>query len=88
MSVDLVAFGCKFCIMKPRAVVLSVWIGVGGWMWPISLRVVRAVTACLEFMNNAPILASAADGMTFLMICATLSTATIFSGFSELSERN
>ena len=68
MSVDLVALGCKFCITKPRAVVLSVWIGVGGLMWPISSSAVRAVTACLEFMNNAPILASVADDMTFLMI--------------------
>ena len=61
MSVDFVAFGFKFLVTKPRAVVLSVWIGVGGCLWLISFNNRLAGIACLEFKNNAPISASAAD---------------------------
>ena len=78
--------GCRFLVTKPRAVVLSVMIGVGGWMWPISSRSILAGMACLEFKNNAPISASAAEDMTFLMICAMLWKAPLFGGHFELSD--
>ena len=72
--------------MKPSAVVLSVIIGVGGWMWPISSRSVLAGMACLELRNNTPISASAAEDMTLLMIWAMLWKAPLFGGQSELSD--
>ena len=76
----------RFFITKPRAVVLSVWIGVGGCTWPISSAVILAGMACLELMKSAPISASAADDTTDLMICAIFSTALLFFGSLELSD--
>ena len=37
----------------------------------------RAGTASLQLMKSAPSSASAADDMTFLMICATVRTAPL-----------
>ena len=65
MSVLLVAFGCRFFVTNPRAVVLSVCTGVGGCLCPISLTVFLAGMAWRELMKRAPILASAAEVMTF-----------------------
>ena len=72
--------------MNPRAVVLSVWMGVGGCGWPISSAVVCAGIAWREFMYRAPILASSADDMTALMIWAIFIIALLFAGFGELSD--
>ena len=83
MSVDLVACGWRFFITNPRAVVLSVWMGVGGCGWPISSAVVRAGIAWREFMYRAPISASAADDMTALMIWAIFNMAPLSGGFGE-----
>ena len=80
MSVDLVARGVRFFITKPRAVMLSVQIGVGGCTWPISSAVVRTGMSCRELMNRAPISASAADDTTELMIWAMFNTAPLFFG--------
>ena len=87
MSVDLVAFGCRFFSTKPTAVVLSVWIGVGGCVCPISIKVCLAGIACLEFRKRAPISASAADDITFFMICAMFKTAALFAGSSSLFDK-
>ena len=57
--------------------VLSVWIGVGGCLWPISSRSLLTGMACLEFKKRAQILASAAEIMTLFMILAVLSTAPL-----------
>ena len=61
-----------FCSMvlfaNPTSVVLSTCMGVGGCGCPSSLRVVRIGKASLAFRKVAPILASAAEDMTFLMI--------------------
>ena len=52
---------------KPIAVVLSNCMGGGGWRCPSSSSVVRTGKASLAFINVAPILASAAEDMAFLM---------------------
>jgi hypothetical protein len=72
MSMAFVRFGwtCKF--MMPSAVELSVWTGVGGCGCPITLKIFRSSTPLRAFVYNAPILASAADDMTALMIEASL----------------
>ena len=43
MSADLVAFDWRFFVTNPNDVVLSVWIGVGGCLWPISSTVFALV---------------------------------------------
>ena len=73
-------------MMKSTDVLLSVWIGVGGWTWPISSAVMRAGMACHALMNKAPILALAADDVTDLMIQAMFNTAQLFFGSCESSE--
>ena len=65
MSVDLVDFGWRFFVTNPNAVVLSVWIEVGGCLWPVSSTVVSAGIACGEFIYSAPISTSAAEVITF-----------------------
>ena len=53
---------------KPTAVVLSIAKGMGNWGCPISLRQTLIGRASLALMYPAPILASAAELITFLMI--------------------
>jgi hypothetical protein len=48
----------------PTAVELSQFIDGGSCGWPISSRVSQYFVACLQFKNNAPSTASAADGTT------------------------
>ena len=77
------AFDCLrriFLVMTASAIVLSVCIGVGGWRCPISSNVMRMGMASLALIYNAPILASAADVITDLMICAMFKTAPLFGG--------
>ena len=47
------------------AAVLSVATGVGGCGWPISVRSILMDVALLQFSNNPPNYASAADSLTF-----------------------
>ena len=84
MSADLVAFDWRFFVTNPNDVVLSVWIGVGGCLWPISSTVIRAGIACPELIYIAPIYASASEVITFFMICAMVKTALLFAGFAAL----
>ena len=67
VSVDLVAFGWRFFVTNTSDVVLSVWVGVGGCLWPISSTVVRAGIDFRELIYSAPVSASAAEVITFLL---------------------
>ena len=84
MSIDLVGFGWSFFVTNTNDVVLYVWIGVGGCLWPISSTVVCAGIACRELIYSAPISESAAEVITFLMICAMVKTAPLFAGVFAL----
>ena len=86
MSVDFVAFGLRFFVTNPSAVVLSVCAGVAGCLWPISFSRFLAGIAWRVLMKRALISASAADVTTFLMICAMLRMAPLFYGNSALSD--
>ena len=46
------------------AVVLSVWIGVGGCWWPRSIRICLIISAFFALMKTPAILASADDNIT------------------------
>ena len=72
-------------LTMPSAVVLSVYIGVGGCLCPISSSVVLAGTAFLQLMKSAHSSASAADDMTALTILDIVVTAPLFGGSSVLS---
>ena len=63
---DLVCFGCRFLVINPNDVVLSVCIGVGGCGWPISINIVLAGMDEQEFTKRAPISAPTVEVMTFL----------------------
>ena len=67
ISIDL-ELEC-FCFMvpwmMPWVVLLSVVSSVGGYGWPRSMQHVQSGTASLAFIDRLPILASAADSMTF-----------------------
>ena len=66
MSVGLVVFGWSVFVTNPNDVVLSVWIGFGGCLWPISSTVVRAGISFRVLIYSAPISASAAEVIMFL----------------------
>ena len=63
---------------------LSVWIGVGGCLWPIYSTIICAGIACRKLIYSAPISASAAEVITFFMIGAMFKTAPLFTRFAEL----
>ncbi len=50
MSIAFVLFGCIVFVTTLKAVVLSIWIGIGGWGCPISSRRCLCGIASLEFM--------------------------------------
>ena len=68
----------------PSAVVLSVCIRVGGCLWPIYWSVWSARMASRKLIKRAPSLASAAEDMTALIICAMVMMAPLFGGMAEL----
>lgn len=86
MSIGLVRLGWIVLLTTPRAVELSVCIGVGGCLCPISLRRCRIGTASRELMKRAPSSASAADDITALMIWAIVSTAPLLRGAWSFSD--
>ena len=59
----------------PTAVELLQLMGVGSCGWPISSRVSQNIVACLQFKNNAPSSASAADATTNLYIAHKVKNA-------------
>ena len=64
---------CLICwLAKPDVVELSAWIGVGGCVWPISLRVVWRGTAWHAFENRVPHLALAAEDITCCIMVEVL----------------
>ena len=69
-----------------RGVVRLHW-GGGLGMAHFGECVCRAGIAARHLMYRAPILASAADDMTALMICETARTPPLFGGLAELFER-
>jgi hypothetical protein len=71
-------------LMTPNAVVLSVWMGVLGCLWPISVRSWRIGAASHALMYSAPSLASAALDMAALSILEMLRTAPLLGGLSTL----
>ncbi len=59
----------------PTAVELLQLTGGGGCGWPISSRMSQNIVACLQFQNNAPSSASAADATTNLNIAHKVKNA-------------
>ena len=84
VSVDLVAFGWRFFVTNPDDVVLSVWIGGFGCLWPIYSTVVCAGIYFCVLIYSASIYVSAAEVIQILMICAMFKTTPLFSGFATL----
>ena len=70
-------------LTRSSAVLLSVWMGIGGCGWPISSILLIMGTAVLAFKNNAPSSASAADDITLRIIVYRLRTAPLFVGFGS-----
>jgi hypothetical protein len=87
MSMALVCHDWMLLLMTPNAVVLSVWMGVLGCFWPISVRSWRIGTASHALMYSAPSLASAALDMTALSILEMLRTTPLLGGLSTLVEQ-
>ena len=87
MSMALVHCGWMLLLTAPNAVVLSVWMGVLGCLWPISVRSWRIGTASHALMYSAPSLASAALDMTALSILEMLRTAPLLDGLLTLVEQ-
>ncbi len=77
MSMTLVRPGWMLLLMTPNAVVLSVWIGVLGCLWPISVRSCQIGTASHALMYSALSLASAALDMTALSIFGDVENGSI-----------
>ncbi len=75
MSIALVRHGWMLLVMTPWAVLLSVWMGMGGCLCPISSRRSCMGIASRAFMYSAPSLALAALDMTALSILDIMSTA-------------
>ena len=72
MSMDFDRFCLMILFEKLLAVELSTRMGLAGWGCPNSARVVRMGTASWPLRNVAPILASAEDNITLLMILETV----------------
>ena len=70
--------------MNPNDVVLSVWVGVGGCLCPISSIVISIGISFCKLIYSALISASAVEVITFLNIYAMVKTAPLFAGFSAL----
>jgi hypothetical protein len=80
MSMAFVQRGWILLLTTPSAMLLWVWVGVGGWMWPISARCWRMGTALRALMYKAPSSVSAAKDITALMSWAMLRTALLLLG--------
>ena len=76
---DFSRFLAIFLLTTPKDVVLSVCIGVGGFLCPTISSACRAGIASLQFMKRSPSSASAAEDITALMISETVRMAPLFS---------
>ena len=72
MSKDFARLALTVWFAMPTAVVLSAWIGVGGYGKPISSNAVRIGMTSQALWKRAPISASAAEDMTVLIIVETV----------------
>ena len=76
----LVCFGWTFLLITSSTIALSVCIGVGGCLCPISSTMMWMYTASLAMMYSAAVSASVADDMTCLIMCAMLRMTPLFVG--------
>ena len=83
MSMDLRHLLAMLLVTTPSTVVLTVWSGVGGYLFPITYRVWRSVIASRLLMKRDPRSASAGEDMISLMICEMVMTAPLFWGMAE-----
>ena len=74
-------------LTTPAAVDLSVLIGYGGCLQPISINVWRMGTIYLAVMYSTPISASAAEDITILMIWAIMRIDPLHSGVGSFSDK-
>ena len=88
MSIDLSCLFEMLLVTTPRAVVLSVRIGVGGYLWPIVSNEWRDGITSLQLMKRPPNSDSADEDMTALMICEMVRTDPLFGRMAELSDMN
>ena len=86
MFIDLSRLLAMLLVKNPRAVVLSVCIGVGGCLCPIVSNAWRVGIASLLLMKRVPNSASAAEDLTAFIICKMLRTDSLFGGTVELSD--
>ena len=87
MSIDFVFRGMMVALDTPTAVELSHWMGDLGCGHPISVRDWRSGTMALAQMKRLASSDSAAEDMTFLMICATVRTGPFYVGAGTFSDR-
>ncbi len=88
MSIAFNAFGIILLVSRSFAVLVSVWIGVGGWGWLSSLSMWRMEMAFFALMKMAPSSASTVEDMTARIICEMLRMAPLFVGMSSLPAIN
>ncbi len=86
MSMAFVHRGWMLLLTTLKAVLMSVWIGVLGCLWPISLSSWRIGIALLALMYSAPSSASAALDMMAFRILEMLRIALLFGGSLVLLE--
>ena len=86
MSIDFVFRGMMVELDTPTAVELLHWMGDLGCGHPISVRDWRSGTMVLAQMKRPASSASAAEDMTFLMICATVRTGPLYVGAGNFSD--
>ncbi len=73
--------------MTESAIALSVCRGVGSCLCPNCLSMILIYTTLHAMMYSPANSASVANDMTFLIMCAMLSTALLFGGTVVLLER-
>ena len=73
-------FCLNVAVTMPLAAELSDFIGVGGWVKPISWSAILRGTAVCPFCNSPPTSASAADATTFLRILHSVWIGTFAGG--------
>ena len=87
MSIDFVLREMMVSLATPTAVELSHWMGDLGCGHPISVRDWRSGTIALAQIKRPASSASAAEDMTFLMICGMVRTGPLYVGAGTSYER-
>ena len=86
MSIDFVFRGMMIALDTPTDFELSHWMVDLGCGHPISVRDWCSGTIDLAQTKSPASSASSAEDMTFLMICATVSTGPLYVGAGTFSE--